>query len=273
MRFARKYVAVASLLSLFVSFPLPARQSSPASTTTPQRDPQAVAAIQQAIAAMGGQNAAAQIQTVVAQATLTPTRGSADPLGSVVFEDAFTSQGHEFKDSFRSANLVQSFVSGHGAPGVVSNARIRKFTPHIALFRQATHLPIVLLSQVLANANCSIEFVGSTNLNGVAAIQIHLHVDTDILQQTLSVQDWYFDPVTGLPLRMEYRLPDSANALYFVPAACDFSDFRPVQGILFPFRIVSYRDGIAQNTLSFDSVSLNQAVASSDFDLAVTVAQ
>src|SRR5262249_15975597 len=101
----------------------------------------------------------------------------------------------------------------------------------------------------------------------VAAVQVHLHNDMDILQQTLSVQDWYFDPVTGLPLSVEYRLPDATTALYFVPAACDFSDFPAIQGVLFSFRILSYRDGIARNTLSIMSISLNQAVASTDFDL------
>src|SRR5450432_1818138 len=85
------------------------------------RDEQAVVAIQQAVVALGGPKASANIQNVLAQGSIAPAPGSAVPAGNFSFEDQINAQGHEFKDSFRSPGLNQDFVSGHGSPGVVSN--------------------------------------------------------------------------------------------------------------------------------------------------------
>jgi len=85
------------------------------------------------------------------------------PAGNVVLEDAFTSLGHEFRDSFQSGSLIQSFVSGHGAPGLVSNGHSKKFLPAAAGARLAVHLPGIILSEIIANANYSVTFVGTAS--------------------------------------------------------------------------------------------------------------
>jgi len=241
--------------------------------TPPQRDPQAVTTIQNAVAAMGGANAIAQVQSVIAQGSSVPAPGISDPSGNVMMEDLFSAQGHEFKDAFQSPSLTQTLVSGHGNPGLLSNGHTKNFNPWSATARLPVHLPAMILTGLLANANCSIASAGQTTINGRAAIQIHFHIDTDIVQQTLSIQDWYFDPSTGLPLRVEYRIPDTFNPTIFIGASADFSDFRPVQGILFPFHLVSYVDGKPRDVLTFSTLTLNQPVASADFDLPTAVAQ
>jgi hypothetical protein len=250
-----------------------AQQPSSPAPTPPIRDLQAIGTIQHAISALGGSNAVSQIQSVIAQGSILSGPNVADPSGNIILEDLFTAQIHEFRDSFQSSTVTQSFVSGHGSPGMSSSGHVHSFTPHMALFRTATHIPIVVLSQMLANPSCNIEYAGTTTINGQAAIQVHLHIDTDILQQTFSVQDWYFDPATGLPLRLEYRLPGAGIPLQFASAAVDFSDFRPVQGVLFPFHLLSYRSGFVRSTISFSSITLNGPIASSDFDPPSAVAQ
>jgi hypothetical protein len=242
-------------------------------TTSVQRDPQALAAIQQAIVAMGGSNAVAQVQTVIAQGSIASAPGANAPAGNFVSEDQFTSQGHEFKDTFQSAELTQNFVSGHGNPGLISNGQTRKFYPHVANSRLALHVPAIVLAGVLSNASYSINWVGSITINGQAAVQIHLHLDTDRFSQTLAAQDWYFDPASGLPLRVEYRVPDTEDPMKFINAAASFSDFRSVQGVLTPFRIQTYEDAHVRHILILSSVTFNQPTPSSDFDLPPAVAQ
>jgi hypothetical protein len=249
------------------------RLKSQQPVVTPRSDPQAVSVLQQAMVAMGGRDVPARVQSVLAQGSSVPAPGISDPPGSVSMEDFFSSQSHEFKDTFQSAGLTQTFVSGHGNPELLSNGHTKKLTPHVANARLATHLPMMVLAQFLANTNCNISLVGQATVNGQAAIQVHIHIDTDIVQQTLSVQDWFFDPVTRLPLRVEYRIPDTTNVLFFLKAAADFSDFRSVHGILFPFRLVSYVDGKPRDMLTFSTLAVNQPVASADFDLPAAVAQ
>jgi len=248
------------------------RLKSQLSTATPQRDTQAVGAIQNALAAMGGASTMAQVHNVIVQGSMLPAQGNT-PIGSFTMKDQFGAQVHEFKDSFQSAALTQTFVSGHGKPGLLSNGHTKNFNPWTANFRLPVHLPGIILKGLLADTNCNIAFAGQTTINGLATIHIQFHIDTDIVQQTLSVQDWYFDPSTTLPLRVEYRIPDSSDPLLFISAAADFSDFRPVQGVLFPFRIASFEDGKPQNVLALTSVVINQSVSSSEFDKLTAVAQ
>lgn len=266
MRVAR---LVLSFVLIFASSP---RLNSQLTTAPAQRDPQAVAAIQNALAAMGGASAIAQIQNVIAQGSMLPAQGSTIPVGSFTMEDQFGAQGHEFKDAFQSAALTQTLVSGHGSPGLLSSGHTKNINPWAANSRLPIHLPVMILSGLLANVNCNIA-AGKTTINGQAAIHIQFHIDTDIVQQTLSIQDWYFDPATALPLRVEYRIPDTSNPSLFISAAADFSDFRPVQGVLFPFRIVAYQEGNSKNVMTITSVSVNQPLASTDFDLPTAVAQ
>jgi hypothetical protein len=258
------------VLIILVSSPrLNSQQAIPA----PQRDPQAVAAIQNALAAMGGASAIAQVQTVIAQGSMLPAQGSAIPSGNFTMEDQFTGQAHEFKDAFQSPAITQTLASGHGNPGLLSNGHTKNLNPWSTNSRLPVHLPAIILSGLLANANCNITSVGQATINGQAAIQVHFHIDTDIVQQTLSIQDWYFDPATSLPIRVEYRIPDTSNPTIFISAAADFSDFRPVQGVLFPFRLLAYQDARPQAVLTLTSVAVNQPISSSDFDVTVAVAQ
>jgi len=193
------------VFSFLLILPSSPRLKSQQSTALQQRDPQAVSVLQQAISAMGTSKTVAQIQSVVEQGSVVPAPGTSAPSGSFIWEDQFSAGDHEFKATFQSGSLKQVFVSGHGSPGLVSNGKIRKFAPYVASTTLPFHIPAVVLAGLLANANCNIEFLGRTILNGQTAIQVHFHIETDLLQQTLSVQDWYFDQNTGLPLRVEYR--------------------------------------------------------------------
>lgn len=116
----RLRVAISVFLCLHIcQLPLNAQQTA-TPVQAPPRDPQAIALIQQSIEAMGGAGPVGQIQTVVAMGTIAPVPGSSDASGNVIFEDSLSAQGHEFKDSFQSSGLTQSFVSGHGNPGGVT---------------------------------------------------------------------------------------------------------------------------------------------------------
>ena len=66
---------------------------------------------------------------------------------------------------------------------------------------------------------------------------------------------------------MEYRAPQDTNMASWVDIAMEFGDFRQINGVLVPFAITTYEDGIAVSLLSVDSVQFNVGVAPSEFDL------
>jgi hypothetical protein len=254
-------------LSLVLIFPSCSQLNAQQLSIAVKRDPQAIAILTQAITAMGGPSAVAQIQSVIAQGSIIPAPGTNAPSGSFIWEDQFAAQGHEFKATFQSGSLTQIFVSGHGSPGLVSNGKIRSLAPYVASTTLPFHIPAVVLASMLANTNCNIEFVGLTTLNDQTAIQIHLHIDTDLLHQTSSVQDWYFDKNTSLPLRVEYRVLDTHLSFKYATIDADYSDYRAAQGSVIPFRIATTEDGTPRNIVTLTAVSINPPVSTSDFDL------
>lgn len=89
----------------------------------------------------------------------------------------------------------------------------------------------------------------------------------DVLQQTWSVQDWYFDPNTLLPLQVDYRIPDTHLPLKFATYTAEFSNYKVAQGLTLPLLLVISEDGNPQNVATITDISINPPVSSSDFDL------
>jgi len=58
-----------------------------------------------------------------------------------------------------------------------------------------------------------------------------------VRRKLFTPQDWYFDSMTGLPLRVEFQIPTSENANDSLPASMDFSNFQTVTGVLVPFQL------------------------------------
>jgi predicted Zn-dependent peptidase len=74
----------------------------------------------------------------------------------------------------------------------------------------------------------------------------------------------YFDPKTGLPARVRYHAqhPMTGQPAEFVE---DFSDFRPVSGVLRPHRIVTSVDGDPFAEATVTEVIINGGVSDGDF--------
>jgi hypothetical protein len=211
--------------------------------------------------------------TAIVTGSITPAAGANIPAGNFTWEDQVSGTSHEFRDTFTSATLGQIFVSGHGSPGFVSNGHLRNCYPHVANFRFPAHLPSLTLGNTLKNSSVSVAPVGPTTVNGTTVTQLHLELDSDRISQIMSPQEWYFDTGTGLPLRVEYRVPDNQTFWKFVNGAVELSDYRKVQGVLVPYRLVVFEEGQPLMSITISSVVFNQPIPSTDFDLPTAVAQ
>ncbi len=260
------------LLSAFLVLQLSVGTVAQQATATPQRDPAALAILQNSITGLGGATAVSKLSSSIITGSISAAPGANTPVGNFIWEDQL-SGSHEFKDSFSSATLNQVFVSGHGSPGFVSNGVARDCYPQAAAYRFAAHLPAFSLGIALQNPNFNVVQVGPTTVNGASVTQVHFELDADPISQTFSPQEWYFDSATGLPLRIEYRLPATDSSRRFANGAVELSDFRAVQGVLVPYKLVVYDDGKPSIIITVSSATFNQQIPSTDFDLPTTVAQ
>ncbi|PYU28563.1 MAG: hypothetical protein DMG32_02285 [Acidobacteria bacterium] len=228
----------------------------------PQRDPQALLIIQKSLAAMGGAAAAAGVTDTDITGSLKPSSGSFVEAGTFRWQTA----GSEFRYEKRAGSSIQVLVSGHGHPANIRNGTVTPLSLHTALANPPLHLPALILADVLANQGYSVTLLGKTTVNGVAAIKVHISLDTDLVRALVTPQDWYFNATTGLPSRVEHRLPDNAHPQTYANGAEEFSNFQLISGVLVPFTIVAYEEGVQVAGATVNSIKFNQGINPSEFD-------
>ena len=246
----------------FVSTAVHAQQ--PPTAPPAVRDPAAVAAIQRALAALGGSGVLGQVRDCVAHGNIQVSEGSALTGGSFVWKTA----GTEFRYETPSPAGIHVFASGHGRAATLQNGVIESKGRHVRLAAFPPHLPGVLLLNVLSDAQSRLTYVGTGLVGTTPAVRVRTSVGADALTAAITLQEWLLDSSTGLPLRVEFQLFDSANRRFSMKAAFEFSNFRAVSGVLVPFRIATFHNRELNGVASLSSVAFNTGLNASEFDLA-----
>jgi hypothetical protein len=233
---------------------------SPTSPPTPVQDAQAVAAIQSAIAAMGGATAIAAIQSSVAQGTSVATPDD----GSGTRNFTWSHSGQDFRYENDAASGSHIFVSNSGSPCDIEGNTVVASARHVARANLPFHLPAVVLFNELSNPNYTLTYIGVAPLNGTSAVHIQTADNSDSVGQLVTPQDWYFDPTTGLPLSVQYRIPSAGSAQNWQPGSISFANFQPVNGVLVPFQLTIQEGPAAVPPVvaTISSVTLNAPISS-----------
>src|SRR5207248_6385323 len=81
--------------------------------------------------------------------------------------------------------------------------------------------------------------------------------------------DFFIDTTSFLILRSERLRPTEENMDFLIPSVLEFSDYRTVNGITVPFRIVNTMGrldiGVSQSTTVFTTVTINSGIPDSLF--------
>lgn len=231
-----------------------------AAAKSPDRDAAAISTLQSAITALGGASVVGSIQDCI----LT---------GSILYNDKtsksfnWTIAGSEFRRELDFPNGGTSvFYSGHGSPAWTQNGTSSALHYHMARANLPLYLPPYVLFQELNNSVYTLKYVGVVQLNGKKVVQIHVSDDSDVIGALVTPQEWYFDPVSLLPVEVQFRQPSNENAGDYVNATFDFSQFVPVGGVLVPSKVSYYQDNTLNKTITISSVTFNSGVPQSFFD-------
>jgi hypothetical protein len=256
---AGRHILTSIILLGFVSQVAMAQTSTP-SPSQPVRDAQALAVVQQSLTAMGGTAAVSQVQnSVVTAAVVNPTA----PEGTTE-SFTWTYAGNQFRLEDDAANGGHVFVSSGGSPQDFHDGAWFDVSPVMVRTNLPFHVPALALYGEIQNPGYSFIFVGSATLNGSGVIHIQTRDDSDMTGHLFTLQDWYFDPVKELPLRVEYQIPMSLNPSDSLNASMNFSNFQAVTGILIPFQL-SIIEGPVSLALTVTSAAFYTTVDSSGF--------
>lgn len=263
-------VLLGLLLFSTLAFSQTATGSSTASNEAPPiKQAAAVATAKQAIAAMGGESLIASVHSIEADGSISISIGSAMRAGTFAWKDQVTGSGFEFRQEVTIDGNTTVFASGHGKPANRGpKGKLRHLAQHIAYAAPPFHLPAILLESELADKDRSFHLLDATTINGHPAVHIQTLVETGPVEKALSVHDWYFDATSGLPVRVEYRVPDSLDASRYEPASADYTDYRSMDGITTPLSISATQAGAPIAIVSISNIQWKAPLNPNDFDLA-----
>jgi hypothetical protein len=230
-----------------------------AASKRPERDSAAIAVLQSSIAALGGSGAALAIQDCVVSGSTLSSSG-------LVTNFKWTIAGSEFRiETTTAKGGTNVFVSGHGSPSWTLNGKSTAINRHVARANLPLYLPLLVLFREAASVKFTIKNVGVVVVDGRNALQVHASDDSDRIGALVTFQDWDFDPISFLPLRVGFREPSSENAADYIQATFDFSEFKLFNGVLLPTAIV-HLDDVSNETFRIQSVTFNSGVTPDLFD-------
>jgi hypothetical protein len=262
MRFARfGFLLFLLFLDVAAKAQVP-RVGPPPPLTSAVRDPQALEVLQKTIALMGGSTNIGQIQGVIIQGQLTAAPGALAKDGSFSWE--MSGPELRFESTNPSGALV--IVSGHGKPAQISGGGIQGLKSHQMRPLFVPALIGWVLFQEFQNEKYSIRFDGLDTLDTVPVEVVTTVAETSYPENVVTPQKWYFQTSTGLPIRVEFRSPNPNLPAVFIQSAFEFSDFRSVSGMLFPFLVKSSISGQSFESFTINSIQLNASVKPADFD-------
>lgn len=241
--------------------------SSPGSSASPAtRDPQAVTLLQSSVTALGAAASYFSSNGVIARGTITTAPGGIS--GPILWE----TQGSDFRYERPGPNGTITFVSGHGNPAIADSGKVRRNIGHLAMTNLPPHMVAATLASYLSNSAIQISAVQTATLNGTPALKVSTVDTSDELSKLICKQDWYLDPNTMLPIRVDFLASEAKNALDTAKITYIYSGWRSVSGVLMPFNAVALFEGQQMYSVSFDSIQIGVGIPTTEFDVPVATA-
>lgn len=231
-----------------------------------QRDSAAVMAIANAITKMGG--LPPQDSTATASATIT-NPGATVQTTAQFSTHALDQTAEQFSLPAGAVNIVYSRGDSNDKSPRAKPGQ-DPFSYELSLTAQSPFFPLPWLAARYANADVAIENIGMEKQAGVSAIHLRLtntFASTPLLANyaSMTVCDVWLNATTNLPLRIEFERKDAGGPSPGVRVAYEFSDYRNVQGFLYPFHIRKYVNGPIWADITVQTVSFNTGVPTSTF--------
>lgn len=231
-----------------------------------QRDPAAVTTLQSAVAALGGEANVSAIQDCRADAKVQ----SLSPFWPDGTEAWKVSGKNLRREATYGGSRNEIVVIGpRGAAAISRDGKSKRLNVHSSAGEFVPFLVASELLRRLRDSRYALVAASAELAGGRSAIRIRSWLDTDEIDRSVTYQEWLIDAATGVPLRLDYRLAENANALATIPVSIAFADYRQVSGVAFPFSLTFTLDGNPWKRVLLDSVVLNSGISPSEFDVPV----
>lgn len=264
MRFARTvfFLPFALLPSAWINSQQP-------TTTTPQRDPQAIAILTQSLNTAGGLQSLIAIQDVQASGTINffwagqNVQGTATAKSRGIGEFRLDATLPDGTRSWKAINGNGSFVDVDGTMRLIS-------APSSVEMGGMT-FPYVTVVAAIQDSSATISYVGLETRDGVAVHHIRLGLNITpglnmvLTNNPLLMKEVFVDPNSFHIVAVQGKAYLTDNLNITVPHSIHFSDYRVVNGILVPFSIQESISGQPTLSIEFSQMTINPHLTDEDF--------
>ena len=242
-----------------------AQQTSSPPAQTPQRDTQAIAILQQSVAAMA--NTAPTDST--ATGTVTVVEGSTTQNGSIQILTLGTNQTAE---TLTLPNGQRAVIYANGNSQESSGGQTLNPPMQLTVTDQCADFPLPLILAAMSNSDESFQYIGAETLDGAAVQHARLwntFASKPSLQSlaSFSTMDFWFDTTSGLPLKIAYARQAGGGSVPAFPVEISFSNYTKVNGVLYPFQINKSFNGTHWQTITIQNVSFNTGLTAAQFQV------
>jgi hypothetical protein len=234
-----------------------------AQTPQPVRDPRALSLVAAALSKMGG----TPPSDSTASGTVQVTAGSRVESGTI---NILTRGLNQTRDDITVPSGEQIFVYNDGYASDNLNGAALKHSGELGASAQSPLFPLQLLAWANGSSDVAFAFVGAETLNGAAVSHISfwntyggVPVRQDLV--TFSQRDVWLDTASGLPVKISYTRHLAGGASPGVAIDVFLSDYRNVNGFLYPFQIKKSVNGTPWATITIQSVGFNTGLPATDF--------
>ena len=229
----------------------------------PQRDPQAVAILQQSVAAMGGvvPSDSVAIGSVVIVAGLRTDSGTIRILSRGLDQAA---------ERIQTSQGSRAVIYSRGQANELEGSSVKSLQLELVVTSQSPEFPLALLAGALNHSDTALQYLGLETLAGLPAHHIRLWntlLSTPRLRQLaeFTVKELWIDASSRLPRKLAYDRRAARGAEPRIPVAVLFSDYRNVGGVVYPFRIEKWFNGTPWATITIQTVAFNTGLSDNDF--------
>lgn len=239
-------------------------------STTPTRDPQAVAILAQALDAAGGSAAVSTIQDFTANGRITLSSAPNDVSGRV----SIKSRGlQQFRLEVTLPEGVSTTVANSGTVWTRgANGNVHPLFNQHTDFAGSAYFPFEEIASWLADPKVSLTDLGivteeGTQLHAIRARKNFLRqVDPMGTRAKLSETEILIDPTNSLVVKTRDMVTTRSGYDPRVPHELIFSDYRKIDGVLFAFSVVETIYHQRTLAIQFDQVAFNTGLTDSDFE-------
>jgi hypothetical protein len=240
-------------------------QTPTTTSSTPQRDAQAVALLQQSVSAFGP----VRPSDSTATGSVTITAGSLTIQGSITI---LTKGSAETSTQFQVPNNPWTVVFANGQANKVEGTQTTVHPLERSASSQCLYFPLPFLIGVLNNPDYSIRYVGHENVGSATTnhIAVQNTFNSSPAYQFLSsftAGDIWIDTSSGLPVKIAMIRREGGGSAPKIPFSVVYSNYQTVSGVRYPFTIQEYITETLWATTTIQSVAFNTGLTDSTFQV------